>query len=144
MRGFEKVGSYSSVRIPTRSTKYSAGYDFYVPESENNEITIPAGKSVLIKTGVTAKMNPDDVLIMNIRSSMALKHQLMLGNGCGIIDADYYPNEIGLIILNTSDKDYTLHAGDKIAQGVFLGYRIIDDESEIESTRNGGFGSTGK
>ena len=62
---------------------------------------------------------------------------------------DYYNNpdnegHIFIKFFNPTDKDYLIHIGDKIAQGIFTKYLTVDDEEEIETERSGGLGSTGK
>ena len=62
---------------------------------------------------------------------------------------DYYNNNnneghIFIKFFNPTDKNYQVHIGDKIAQGIFTKYLTVDDEEEIEIERSGGLGSTGK
>ena len=62
---------------------------------------------------------------------------------------DYYnnPNNEGHIFIkffNPTNSDYEINIGDKIAQGMFSKYLIVDDEEEITTERSGGLGSTGK
>ena len=89
-RGFEIISMYRAVGIhlPERKTGASTGYDFAAAE----EVVIPPGDGALIPTGVKAYMQPDEVLLIYIRSSAALKKHLMLMNSVGVIDADYYGN----------------------------------------------------
>ena len=103
-------------------------------------------KVTLVPTGVKAKMPNDWYLQLSVRSSLPLKHWLILGNGVGIIDADYYNNpdnegHIYFQIINLLPFDIILKKGDCIGQGVFLQYgTTIDDKSD--GVREGGFGST--
>ena len=103
-------------------------------------------KVTLVPTGVKAKMPEDWYLQLSVRSSLPLKHWLILGNGVGIIDADYYNNpdnegHIYFQIINLLPFDIVLKKGDCIGQGVFLQYgTTVDDKSE--GVREGGFGST--
>ena len=129
--------------LPTRSDIGSAGYDFYSPI----DITIKPGQNVLIFTDIKACMNDDEVLKLYVRSSMG-KHPIVIANGTGIIDSSYFENEgndgnIGFRLLNLGDKPYEIHAGDRIGQGVFGKYLIVDDDNTV-GERIGGFGSTGK
>lgn len=130
---------------PRRSTKYSAGYDFISPIG----ITIPAHGMAKIPTGIKAQMNDDEVLYIYSRSSIGFKTAIRLSNVVGIIDCDFYnnPNNEGHIFIkffNPTDNDYKINVGDKIAQGIFAKYLVVDDEEEITSERVGGLGSTGK
>ena len=93
------------------------------------------------------KLDPDTYLELSIRSSYPLKYWLILGNGVGIIDADYYNNpdnegEIFFQIINLSPFDIELHKGDIIGQGVIKSYLTTKDDN-ASGQRMGGFGSTG-
>lgn len=130
---------------PHRSTKHSAGYDFISPI----EIIIPAHGMAKIPTGIKAQMNEDEVLYIYSRSSIGFKTAIRLSNVVGVVDCDYYNNpdnegHIFIKFFNPTDKDYQIHIGDKIAQGIFTKYLTVDDEEEIETERTGGLGSTGK
>ena len=103
-------------------------------------------KVTLVPTGVKAKMPNDWYLQLSVRSSLPLKHWLILGNGVGIIDADYYNNpdnegHIYFQIINLLPFDIILKKGDCIGQGVFLQYGTTADD-ESDGARTGGFGST--
>ena len=75
------VDAPESTRLPQRSTKFSAGYDFYAP----TDIFIPAdSESVLVALNVKAIMPGDMVLLLFIRSSLAVKSNLSLVNGVGV------------------------------------------------------------
>lgn len=130
---------------PHRGTKHSAGYDFISPI----EIIIPAHGMAKIPTGIKAQMNEDEVLYIYSRSSIGFKTAIRLSNVVGVVDCDYYNNpdnegHIFIKFFNPTDKDYQIHIGDKIAQGIFTKYLTVDDEEEIETERSGGLGSTGK
>ena len=82
------------------------------------------------------------------RSSNPKKKGVMLANGVGIVDSDYYGNpdndgEIGFMFYNFTDNTTVFEAGDKLGQGIFEKYYTVTDEDEITSERVGGFGSTG-
>lgn len=151
IRGFERVQSWAKklnipneeIMMPKRSTKFSAGYDFVLAE----DLTLEPGVPKVYWTDVKAYMLPDEFLEVFIRSSMAIKKRVVLANQTGIIDCDYYQNEsndgnIGICLLNLNFDELTFYAGDKIAQGVFTKYLIIDREDFIDSNRTGGVGST--
>lgn len=147
MRKFEVVkGEFRKypdveIKLPTRGTKNSAGYDFYSPVN----VIIDPGKSCLIFTDVKANMYWDNVLMLYVRSSMG-KHPVVIANGTGIIDSDYYGNEdndgnIGFRLLNLGETPYEIKVGDRIGQGVFTKYLTIKDDNTT-TERVGGFGST--
>ena len=142
IRGFEKLDERGI--LPSRATKNSAGYDFYVPA----DVVIKAGEKVGIPTYICAYMQPDEYLAIHIRSSMAIKRGLELVNQTGIVDSDYYhnPDNNGHIIIwvkNTNEADLKLKAGERIAQGIFNKYLKVDDDN-VDASRTGGFGSTTK
>ncbi len=127
-----------------RSTSRSAGYDFFSPE----DIRIPPGKEVLIRTGVKVYMKADEALFIYPRSSLGIKKGLMLKNTVGIIDSDYYNNpenegEIMLCLLNISEKEAEISSGDKICQGIFQKILVADEDVQ-DVERLGGIGSTGR
>lgn len=148
VRGFElveKVENPGEPKLPTRSDKHSAGYDFYAPF--NVELKPSARK--LIFTNVKAYMQPYEVLKVYIRSSLAIKQGLMLANGVGVVDASYYNNEgnegnIGICLVNTSPNTIFINQGDRIAQGIFEVYLPADEDIVTSDVRKGGFGSSGK
>lgn len=156
MRKFEKISFqqfskdikedralYDTYRLPIRKTKNSAGYDFEAIE----DYTIHPGQILKIPTGIRAKMNEDEVLFLFVRSSMGFKYNVRMTNQVGIIDSDYYEadNEghIFISLQNEGEKDFVIHQGDGIIQGIFTKYFITDDD-KAENKRTGGIGSTNK
>jgi len=155
MRGFKKISirqyildcgtpdKYEVIQLPKRATKYSAGYDICTP----NGFTINPGQTCKVATGLRAIMNEDEVLVVHIRSSIGAKSGIRISNCTGIIDSDYClgSNEghIWLFLRNDSDKKFIANSGDRIAQGVFQKYLVVDDD-DADAERNGGVGSTGK
>lgn len=150
-RGFEVVNEnhrkfkHSNIILPKRSTKYSAGYDFY----SNEEIIIAPNQQYTFWTDVKAYMLPDEFLGIHVRSSIAIKSHLVLKNQEGIIDSDYYSNidndgNIGICLKNVGVGNIIVKVNDRIAQGIFQKYLTIDDEEVIEQLRSGGVGSTDK
>lgn len=165
------------INLPARSTENAAGYDFeaaediiipsivklFKEESFSNVRSKAAklmggdnvkvdGKSkirpTLVPTGIKAYMQPDEVLILANRSSGPIKQHLILTNGIGIIDSDYYNNEgneghIMFQFVNYSNEDVVIKKGDRIGQGMFQKFLITDDDVP-GGVRKGGHGSTGK
>lgn len=151
MAKFELVSKYNAEKyqflIPQRQTQFSAGYDF----KASKDTLVKAGtmKPVLVPTGIKAKLERDQVLILANRSSNALKRGLIVPNGVGVIDADYYNNpdnegEIMGMFINVGDKDYTIKQGDRIMQGIITAYSTVEGDKPATIERKGGFGSTGK
>lgn len=135
----------TEIKLPTRSDPRSAGYDFYLPK----DLTILPHQQVIVFTDVKTYMQPDEVLEVYIRSSLAIKQGLTLSNAVGIIDSSYYENEsndgnIGIALYNTTGKTIKLSAGERVAQGIFKKYLIIDEDIPASKKRIGGMGSSGK
>ena len=144
---FEKVNRIEKdIKLPERSTENSAGYDFFA----YTDTIIPAGTIVRVNTGVKCKLMPDMFLMLANRSSNPSKKGLVLMNGIGIIDADYYGNtdndgEMAFEFYNITDTDVEIKKGDKLGQGVIMKFIKTDNDyiSNPDATRVGGFGSTG-
>ena len=136
---------YEDIKLPLRATKYSAGYDFYSPF----DFTLNSGETIKIPTGIRAKMREDYALFLLPRSGLGFKYRLQLNNTIGLIDADYFysDNEGHIFAKITNDsnegKVISVRKGEAFIQGVFLSYGITEDD-EVNSIRNGGFGSTSK
>lgn len=145
VRGFEVVSRMETpVKLPTRGSIHSAGYDIYA--YDNYEIG--PKQSVLIRTGVKAYMPSDEYLDLRVRSSLGIKRQLMLATGASVIDADYYNNpdnegEIMVVLYNYGDTTQTIKAGEHIVQGIFTRYFLADNDCTT-AVRTGGTGSTNK
>ena len=158
MRKFEKISFeqfkkdikddeefYESYSLPRRSTKNSAGYDFYALF----DYTLKPKEIMKIPTGIKVSMEKDDVLFLIDRSSMGFKYNVRMCNQVGVVDQDYYnnPNNEGhmwIRIQNEGDKDYVVKKGDAMIQGIFIKYLKTDDDIESNQERNDGFGSTNK
>jgi dUTP pyrophosphatase len=129
------------IKLPTRGSKSSAGYDFYSPV----DVVIQPNEMVMIWTDVKASMYYDNALLIIPRSSMG-KHPIMISNTVGLIDSDYYGNEstdgnIGFRLFNLGTTPYEIKAGDRIGQGIFIKYGTVKDDNTT-TERKGGFGST--
>ena len=141
---FEKVNKITEdIKLPERSTLNSAGYDFFAIE----DITIPAKKLTRVMTGVKCELMPNQVLILANRSSNPSKKGLILANGIGVIDADYYGNpdndgEMGFEFYNILDEDVVIKKGEKLGQGIIIKFDKTEDDYVIK-TRESGWGSTG-
>ncbi len=137
--------AYNSIKIPIRKTKYSAGYDICIPI----DISIPSGQRRVIPTGIKAVFEEDEMeswhLQMYVRSSVGIKDGIVLTNGTGVIDSDYFrgqnDGDMMLALLNTSDKLVQYKAGDRICQAVFVIHGLTSDDN-ASGDRIGGIGST--
>lgn len=150
IRGFEIAKGFEDkqINLPIRKTKYSAGYDIEAAE----DVTIPSFKKgmnpTLVKTGLKAYMQDDEVMLLYNRSSNPKKKGLILANSVGVIDKDYYGNpdndgHIMFAFYNIKEEDITIKKGEAIGQAIFQKYMIVD-EDKAQGERVGGFGSTNK
>lgn len=134
---------YDGICLPKRATSGSAGYDFYAPA----DFTLAPGETVKIPTGIRVEMEENWVLKCYPRSGLGFKFRLQLNNTVGIIDSDYFysDNEGHIFAKLTNDtnegKTVELSAGNGFMQGIFVEYGITVDD-DVETVRNGGFGST--
>lgn len=169
-RGFEVVSGYQGqdIQLPQRATAQAAGYDFEAAET----IVIPSiwksgiekalqgllaqltdkeakqVKPTLVATGIKAYMGADEFLQLANRSSNPLKRFLLLSNGVGVIDSDYYDNpanegHIMFQFTNFGLRDVTIKKGERIGQGIFLPF-LKANQDDASAERTGGFGSSGK
>lgn len=144
-RGFEIVSAYAKagIALPVRKTAQSAGYDLAAAET----VVLAPQTVTAVPTGLKAFMKKNEYLSVFIRSSLAFKKGIMLANGTGIVDSDYYNNRdneghIMIGCYNTHAVPYTIEKGERIAQGIFMTYLTADDD-QAEGVRTGGIGSTG-
>lgn len=148
LRGFEIAKGWENrgIELPQRSTAQAAAYDIAAAEDTLVPMWRPGIKPTLIPTGLKAYCQPDEFYSIINRSSGAGKG-LVLANGVGIIDADYYGNasndgHFSVLVFNVSDHDITVKKGDRIAQAIFQKYLLADDD-QASGIRTGGIGSTG-
>ena len=156
MRSFEKISFeqfkndvcddkliYNKFKLPNRSTKNSAGYDFF----SLFDFSLKPGEIMKIPTGIKVNMENNDVLFLVVRSSMGFKYNVRMCNQVGVIDSDYYNNSdneghIWIKLKNEGDKYFIVKNGDAICQGIFLNYLTVTNERDVKKIRNGGLGST--
>lgn len=149
-RGFKiaKGWENKNINIPKRQSTFSAGYDIEAAEQTTIPPFTKTKKPTLVKTGIKAYMEDDEYLMLANRSSNPLKKDLVLANGIGIIDKDYYENEendghIMFTFYNLSEQEIIIKKGERIGQAIFQKYLKIENDN-ITKTRTGGFGSTNK
>ena len=149
-RGFEVAKGFEDkgINLPVRKTKYSAGYDIEAAE----DVVIPSFKKgmnpTLVKTGLKAYMQDDEVMLLYNRSSNPKKKGLIMANSVGVIDKDYYGNpdndgHFMFTFYNIKEEDVEIKKGEAIGQAIFQKYLMTDDDN-AEGERVGGFGSTRK
>ncbi|MCM1078634.1 MAG: dUTP diphosphatase [Bacteroidales bacterium] len=131
-------------QLPAYATEQSAGMDLRANLDEPivlrpmQRAIVPTGLFMALPSGYEAQVRP--------RSGLALKHGITVLNSPGTIDADYR-GEIGVLLVNLSDADFTVNDGERIAQMVIARHETVDftvvdalDETERGA---GGYGHTG-
>lgn len=101
----------------------------------------------LVPTGIKCYLPHGYYLQLSVRSSLSLKHWLIMANGIGVIDADYYDNpdnegHIYFQLINLGQYPIIIKKGDCFGQGIILPYNVTNEDNTT-ATRVGGFGSTG-
>ncbi|HOO83735.1 MAG TPA: dUTP diphosphatase [Prolixibacteraceae bacterium] len=140
-----KIVNKSNNPLPTYSTILSAGMD--IRASLNEKVTLKPLERALIPTGLYIELPKGHEAQIRPRSGLALKHGISVLNTPGTIDADYR-GEIGIILVNLSNQDFTIENGERICQMIIAKHETVDwSEVEfLEETERGagGFGHTGK
>lgn len=134
----------NDLELPSYETKNSAGMDLRACITEN--IVLKKGERKLIKTGIFIALPENYEAQVRPRSGLALKNGITVLNTPGTIDADYR-GEIGVILINLGDSDFTIERGMRIAQMVIapvVQAELVEVKELDETSRGkGGFGSTG-
>lgn len=139
------VQNDSPYELPFYATKAAAGADLKAVLDE--PLTLKPLERKVIGTGLKVALPEGFEAQVRPRSGLAAKHGISVLNSPGTIDADYR-GEIGVIIVNLSNEDFTIHPGERIAQLVLarfeqINWQITESLSQTERG-DGGFGSTGK
>ena len=131
-------------QLPAYATPQSAGMDLRanldgpVVLHPLERRLIPTGLHIALPEGYEAQVRP--------RSGLALKHGVTVLNTPGTIDADYR-GEIGVVLVNLSQEDFTVNDGERIAQMVIARYEqaelIVVNELDATERGEGGYGHTG-
>ncbi len=134
----------SKHQTPTYETAASAGMDLRANISE--AIVLKPLQRAIIKTGLFIALPVGTEAQVRPRSGLAAKNGITVLNAPGTIDADYR-GEIGVILVNISNDDFTVNDGDRIAQLVIAKHeraewKLVETLDETERG-TGGFGSTG-
>ncbi len=146
-RGFEVAKGWedANLELPTRSTRHAAGYDLKIA----SDVEIPPFSSsdepTYLPTGLKVYCPPDECLLLINRSSSP-KKGIVLANGVGLVDADYYNNpdndgHFQILVYNLTNKPIKIKKGERIAQAVFQKFLLADND-QAQTTRISGFGST--
>ena len=130
--------------MPTYGSAFAAGADLYA--CEENAVTVEAGETKLIHTGIAMAIPEGYVGLVYARSGLASKRGLAPANKVGVIDSDYR-GEVMVALHNHGNVPQTVESGERIAQIVFTPYVAaefnVTDELDDTVRGAGGFGSTG-
>lgn len=130
--------------IPTKGSKYAAGYDLYA--CINEPITIKPHTTKKIGTGLSIAVPEGYFGAIVARSGIATKRGLAPANKIGVCDSDYRGEYI-IALHNDTDQEQTINPHERIAQLIVLPYLAVEfvevDELDETERGEGGFGSTG-
>jgi dUTP pyrophosphatase len=139
-----KIINQSKHPLPQYETEFSAGMD--VRANIDAPIVLKPLERILVKTGLFLELPQGFECQVRPRSGLAFKKGITVLNSPGTIDADYR-GEVGVILINLSNENFTIEDGERIAQLVFAKhkqakFKVVEALSETERGA-GGFGSTG-
>lgn len=139
-----KIVNRGSQQLPAYATPESAGMDLRANITEPIVLhplerrIIPTGLYIALPPGYEAQVRP--------RSGLAFKHGITVLNSPGTIDSDYR-GELGVLLINLSNEDFTVEAGERIAQMVIARHEQGEfvEVEELDDTERGagGYGHTG-
>lgn len=139
-----KIVNHGGQQLPAYATPQSAGMDLRADIKEPITLQpmerriIPTGLRIALPEGYEAQVRP--------RSGLALKHGITVLNSPGTIDADYR-GELGVLLINLSDKPFVIEAGERIAQMVIARHEHVEfclvEELDKTERGEGGYGHTG-
>ena len=140
-----KIVNKSKHKNPEYSTLHSAGMDLRA--NIRDSITLKPLQRALVPTGLYIELPRGYEAQIRARSGLAIRHGIGSVNSPGTIDADYR-GEISIVLVNLSDKDYTINDGERICQMVIAKHETVSwitvDSLENSDRGIGGFGHTGK
>ncbi|GAA5066581.1 dUTP diphosphatase [Lysobacter panacisoli] len=131
--------------LPTYATQASAGLDLRA--ALDDALTLQPGDTALVPSGLSIHLgDPTMCAVILPRSGLGHKHGIVLGNGTGLIDADYQ-GPLLISVWNRGREAFTMQPGDRIAQLVILpivrATLQVVEEFETSARGAGGFGHTG-
>ncbi|MGM9705952.1 MAG: dUTP diphosphatase [Prevotella sp.] len=139
-----KIMNKGRQQLPAYATPQSAGMDLRADIEE--PIVLKPLERRLIPTGLYIALPPGYEAQVRPRSGLALKHGITVLNSPGTIDADYR-GEIGVLLVNLSDSEFTITSGERIAQMVVARHEQGEFEivEQLDPTERGegGYGHTG-
>ncbi len=139
-----RIINKSNHQLPSYETPASAGMDLRANLMDS--VTLKPLERTIVKTGLFIELPIGYEAQVRPRSGLAAKKGITVLNTPGTIDADYR-GEIGVILVNLSNKDFTIENGERVAQLIIAKHERAEWE-EVEALQEtsrgaGGFGSTG-
>ena len=131
----------SNGKVPSQKHASDIGYDI----SASDDVTLISNEVTLVNTGIAINLPQQCAGFVLPRSGLSTKHKITLINSPGLIDPGY-TGELLVPLMNFGDKDYSIKAGERIAQLVLvntygLDFQVVDSLPETDRS-SGGFGST--
>src|SRR6202167_2397114 len=144
--GYHRLPHGEGLQLPAYASEDAAGMDLVAALPAGEDVVLAPGSRALIATGLAIELPKGFEAQVRPRSGLALNDGVTVLNAPGTIDADYR-GEVGVILINHGDKDFTVERGMRIAQLIIAPYTRAEWQqvpSLEESARGaGGFGSTG-
>ncbi|MCI7118681.1 MAG: dUTP diphosphatase [Prevotella sp.] len=139
-----KIVNRGSQQLPAYATPESAGMDLRANVAE--PVVLRPLERRIIPTGLYMALPPGYEAQVRPRSGLAFKHGVTVLNSPGTIDSDYR-GELGVLLVNLSNEDFTIQAGERIAQMVIARHEQGEfvEVEELDDTERGagGYGHTG-
>ena len=131
----------SNGKVPSQKHSSDIGYDI----SASDDVTLKSNEVTLVNTGIAINLPQQCAGFVLPRSGLSTKHKITLINSPGLIDPGY-TGELLVPLINFGDKDYSIKAGERIAQLVLVNthgvdFKVVDSLPETDRS-SGGFGST--
>lgn len=131
--------------LPAYATEASAGMDLRA--AIDAPLVLQPGDAALVPSGIALHLgDPGLCAVVLPRSGLGHRHGIVLGNGTGLIDADYQ-GPLLISVWNRGHETFTIHPGDRIAQIMVLpvvrvSLQVVDTFAD-SARGTGGFGHTG-
>jgi len=143
----QRLSHGEGLPLPAYQSALAAGMDLLAAVHENEPLLLAAGKRAVVPTGLMIALPAGYEAQVRPRSGLAAKHGVTVLNAPGTIDADYR-GEIGVLLINHGDADFTIRRGERIAQMVIapVSQAPLKAVAALSQTvrGGGGFGSTGR
>ena len=139
-----KVVNTGCQPLPAYATSQSAGMDLRA--NIESPITLHPMERTLVPTGIRIQLPEGYEAQVRPRSGLALKHGITVLNTPGTIDSDYR-GELKVLLVNLSNDDFVVNAGERVAQMVIARHETAtwEEVKVLDETERGegGYGHTG-